>query len=317
MAYQNTTAEIRPELNSVLEEALAVDNFLIGLDIFPVFQVDRRTGQYRKLTLAASELLKAGDTKRAPKTAYPEVDWTWELDSYATYDRGLTQKIDDSISNDVAHAFDLESQAAKQLLRRVRLSHEQRVSAATFNTSNFDSANSTVAYTAANLATIDFIEDVKIRLNALRARGEYPNTMVIPRGVWDRVRKADLTAKFFFGSLGGGKNVTLDMLMGEFMLQSIKIADAVVDTADKGQTPSVSYIWANTHVWIGDVKGGDFGGGGAGRTLVWSGDTGGSTFVSETYRDENIRSDVLRVRSNMDEKVVSSKAGTLIVTQYA
>jgi hypothetical protein len=199
----------------------------------------------------------------------------------------------------------------------VRLSHEQRVSAATFNTSNFDSANSTVAYTAANLATIDFIEDVKIRLNALRARGEYPNTMVIPRGVWDRVRKADLTAKFFFGSLGGGKNVTLDMLMGEFMLQSIKIADAVVDTADKGQTPSVSYIWANTHVWIGDVKGGDFGGGGAGRTLVWSGDTGGSTFVSETYRDENIRSDVLRVRSNMDEKVVSSKAGTLIVTQYA
>jgi hypothetical protein len=318
MPYQNTSAEIRPELTSILEEAMAIDTFLIGLDILPVFQVERKSGEWRKLTLDTAALAKAGDAVRAPKTAYKEVDFTWTKDSYAVTDRGLKQTIDDSVGNDVAHVFDLESQAAKNLLRRVRLSLEQRIKAAIFNTSNFDSANALVAYTAANIATIDFVEDVKARLNALRMRGEYPNTMVISRKVYDRVRKADLTAKFFFGALGGGKNVTIALLEEEFGLK-IKIADAVVDTAGEGLPAVMSYIWTTDYIWIGDVQGGDItngASGGAGRMVVWAGDTGGSTFVTETYRDEDKRSDVVRVRSNMDEKIVSSKAGTLIVTNW-
>jgi hypothetical protein len=317
MAYQNTTAEIRPELTSVLEEALALDNYLIGLDILPVFQVDRSSGEYRKLTMTASELAKAGDKERGPKSPYPEVDWTWEKDNYKTVDRGLTQKIDDSIANDVVQAFDLESQASKQLLRRIRLSHEQRVAAKIFNTSNFDAVNSTVAYTSVNKATMDFAEDVHAALNRIRARGESPNTMVLSRPVWDRVRTSDLLAKYFFGALGGGQQITLEMLAKNFQVGSVRIADAVVDTADKGQTAAMSYVWANTHVWIGEVQGGDFSVGGAGRTLVWTGDTGGAPFVTETYRDENVRSDVIRVRSNLDEKIVNARAGTLITTQFA
>ena len=317
MAYQNTAAEIRPELNSVLEEALAIDNYLIGLDILPVHTVDRSSGEYRKLTMTASELARSQDAVRASKSAYPEVDWTWEKDNYRTIDRGLIQKIDDVISADVSQAFDLEAQASKQLLRRVRLAHEQRVAAKVFNASNFDAVAAGAAYTLANKATMDFAEDTNAALKRIRMRGQNPNTMVLNRDVWDRVRTSDLLAKFFFGALGGGQQITLDMVAKNFGLQSVKIADAIYDTADKGKTASLAYIWANTHVWIGEVAGGDFAAGGAGRTLVWTGDTGGSTFVTETYRDEDKRSDVIRVRSNMDEKIVMANAGTLITTNFA
>lgn len=318
MAYQNTSAEIRPEITSVLEEAIASDKYTIGLQLFPVVPVERSSGAYRKLTVNASELLKAGgDLKRGPKGSYPEVDWTWEKDSYDTYDRGIEQKIDDTIAADVAQSFDVEAQASKQLLRRVRLAHEQRVKAKLFDNTTFDAVNSTVAYTAVNTPTMDVPLDILSAIDRIKGRGEELNTMVLSRQAWNRVRLSDRLAKYFFGSLGGAQQITPQMFAEKFEVPTVLIGDAVVDTAQKGQAATLGYIWTNDFIWVGNVQGGDWSAGGAGRTIVWTGDTGGSTFVAESYRREEIRSDVLRVRSNMDEKVISARSGTLITTQYA
>jgi hypothetical protein len=55
--------------------------------------------------------------------------------------------------------------------------------------------------------------------------------------------------------------------------------------------------------------------GGAGFTLVWNAE--GGIFVSETYRDEKRRSNMVRVRQNTTEKVINANAGTLITTQWS
>jgi len=318
MAYSNTAAEIRPELNSVLEEALGADKSFIGLDLFPIFTVDRSSGEYRKLTVQSTKLLKGGgDLQRGPKGSYPQVDWTWEKDNYLTTDRGIEQFIDDVIANDVAHAFSIETQASKLLLRRVRLAHEQRIKAKLYNASTFDAVSSSVAYTETNLATIDVPLDIISATDRIRARGEEVNTIALGREVWNRVRRSDKLAKFFFGQLGGSQQITPQMFADKFEIASILIGDAVVDNAQDGQTASLSRVWTPDYIWVGNVQGGDYSAGGAGRTLIWTGDTDGSLFVSETYRKEDIRSDVIRVRSNTDEKVISPRSGTLITTQYA
>ncbi len=315
--YTNPTAEIRPELNAVLEEALAADSYFIGSQVFPILTVDRNTGQYRKITMSASELLKTGDTTRAPKGPYGQVDRTFEKDSYKTIDRGIEEDVDDVHANEVGHAFDLEATSSRLLLRRMKLSAEARVAAAVFNTGNFAATNSTVAYTAGNTATINFAADIQAAIKRVKLRGEYVNTMVLNRDVFDRIRVSDLFAKFLFGPLGGGQQITEEMLGKAFGIPKVLVADAAKDSADKGLTPSLSYIWSPSYIWVGNVQGGGFEAGGAGRTLVWTGDTGGATFVTETYRKEAIRSDCIRVRANMDEKVVSTPAGTLIATQWA
>jgi hypothetical protein len=318
MAYSNTAAEIRPELNSVLEEALGADKSFIGLDLFPIFTVDRSSGEYRKLTVASTALLKAGgDLQRGPKGSYPQVDWTWEKDSYLTTDRGIEQFIDDVVAADVAHAFSVESQASKLLLRRVRFAHEQRIKAKTFDTSTFDAVNSSVAYTEANLATMDVPLDLISAVDRVRSRGEEVNTLALGRDAWNRVRRSDKLAKFFFGQLGGSQQITPQMFAEKFEIANIRIGDAVVDTAQPGIAASLSRIWTPDYIWVGNVQGGDYAEGGAGRTLIWTGDTGGSLFVTETYRKEDIRSDVVRVRSNTAEKVISARSGTLVTTQYA
>ncbi|EIQ01054.1 hypothetical protein OpiT1DRAFT_05618 [Opitutaceae bacterium TAV1] len=315
--YTNPTAEIRPELNSVLEEAQAADSYFIANQVFPVFTVDRNTGEYRKITMSASELLKKGDTTRAPKSGYGQVDRSFEKDNYRTVDRGLEEDVDDVHAAEVANTFSLEATSAKLLLRRIKLGMEARVAFKVQNPANFDSVNSTVPYTAANRATVDFAADIQAAIKRIKMRGEDANTLVLNRDVFDRIRVSDLFAKFLFGPLGGGQQVTVEMLGKAFGIPNVLIGDATFDSADKGQTPVLGYIWQPNYIFLGNVQGGDFAAGGVGRTLVWTGDTGGSVFVTETYRKEAIRSDCIRVRSNTDEKVISKPAGTLIATQWA
>jgi hypothetical protein len=64
------------------------------------------------------------------------------------------------------------------------------------------------------------------------------------------------------------------------------------------------------------VQSGQFTAGGIGRTLVWSADAPGG-FVSESYRDEARRSNVLRVRMNTSEKLIDANAAVRITTSFA
>lgn len=314
--YLNPTAEIRPELSSVVEEAAFADKYFIGLKVFPVYNSERDTGEYYKITRSASELQKKNVTTRAAKSPYGQVDRTFEKSSFACVDRGIEELLDDAVTAKLQNFFSTEQVTSKLLLRSIMLDHETRVAAEVFNTANFDSTNSAVAYTEANIATINFARDVQDAVKLVRKRGEDVNSMVLNRDVWDRVRRSTLLASFFFGPQGGGKDITTAMVSEAFGIANILIADATIDNSKKGQTAASDYIWSNTYAWIGNIQGGDFAAGGAGRTIVWTGDTS-SVFVTETYRREDVRSDVIRVRQSTTEKVISAPSGTLIVTQFA
>lgn len=314
--YLNSNAQIRPELSAVVEDAAFADNYFIGLKVFPAYNSAKKTGEFMKITSAASEVQKKNVTDRAQKAPYGKVDRTYEKDNFACVDRGIEEDLDDSVTAELADFFSTEKVTSKLLLRSMLIDHETRVAAEVFNTSNFDSTNSVVAYTEANIATINFARDVQDAIKKVRKRGEDVNTMVLNRDVWDRVRRSTLLAAFFFGSNGGGKDITPEMVANAFGIKTILIADATVDSSAKGKTAAADYIWSTAYVWIGNVQGGDFSAGGAGRTIVWTGDAS-SLFVTETYRKEEIRSDTIRVRQHTDEKVISTPSGTLIVTQWA
>ena len=315
--YINPTAEIRPELTAVVEEAAASDSYFIGLKVFPIFPSERDSGEYYKITKSASEVQKKNITERAAKAPYGKVDRTFEKDSFVCRDRGIEEDLDDTVTAKLNNFFPLEVTTSKLLLRSVMLDHEIRVADAVFNTGNFDSVNSTVAYTVANKATMDFAIDVQAAIKRVKKRGELVNSIIMNRDVFDRIRTSELFAKFLFGPLGGGQQITEDMLGKAFSIPNVLIADATVDSSKKGQTAAADYIWSPNYIWVGNVMGGDFSAGGAGRTIVWTGVDGGGFAVTETYRKEDIRSDCIRVRTHTTEKVISAPSGTLIATQWA
>jgi hypothetical protein len=311
--YRNSDAVIRPELSAVVEEAAAADSYFIGLKVLPAYNSTKKTGEFMKITKAASESMKKNITERAQKGAYGRVDRTYEKDAFACVDRGLEELLDDSVTAELSDFFSTEQVTSKLLLRSIMLDHEIRAAAKLFNETNFDVAPAAVPYAEANLATIDFPLDIQTALKRVMKRGELVNTMVLNRDLFDVIRRSDLMAKFLFGPLGGGKQITSGMLGEAFGIPNVLIADATYDSSGKGKTATPGYVWGGSHIWVGNVQGGDFSAGGAGRTIIWTGDAA-SLFVTETYRSEQNRSDVIRVRTHTDEKIISSPSGTLIGT---
>lgn len=319
--YPSSGATIRADLNTVVEEAALADTFYIGTQLMPEFGVDAKSGTYAKLTKQLSELMNDGNTIRERNGAYGRINRAWTNDTYDCTDRGLEEAIDDTDMKDVGRFFDLEANSAKIVLRNMRLSHEIRVKDAIFSTTNFGSAtNSNVAYTEALIATMNFPLDVLAAIEAVNDNGEEADTIVMSPNVFNRVKRSTLMQNWLRGSQPQAVtlNTTPSAMAASFAENGIKqvlVGRARYNSAKKGQAYSASRVWSDTYVWVGSVKGGDFMNGGAGRTLVWNKE--GGLFVTETYRDEQKRSNIVRVRQNTAEKVVNAAAGTLIATQYS
>ncbi len=321
MAFSTSGAVLRGDVNGVIIEAQKAESFLIGARVFPPLAVPVKSGQYPKFQLGAGELLNNDVTKRAPTGAYGRAVRKYTSDNYLCEDYGLEELVDDTYREDVARFFNAEVAAANMVRMQVMLGHEIRVAAEVYNTTNFGSAvNSTVAYTVANKATVDFPTDVTAAIDLLKGKGDVPNTIVMSSQVLSRLKNTTLLQNYVRGNrpTDATLQLTASSIAAAFAdlgIQQVLIGNAVYNSAKKGQAFSSSAVWNNTYIWVGRVESGEMMSGGAGRTLYWSADS--ELFTSESYRDESRRSDVMRVRQNVDEKTIDGNSGTLIATQYS
>lgn len=321
--YPTSGAVIRGDLNIVVEEASAADQFHIGLQVMPAMSVGLKSGTHPKIQLAEGELLTSKDTARGDDGSYSEIVRAYTADTYDCVDRGLEERVDDADQRDLARFFSLESAAARLTRRNVALAHETRVAAAINSTANFGAAtNSAVAYTEANIATINFPLDVYAAIERVNAYGAMANTIVMGSTVFARIRRANLTVSHVRGSLVGQLQTPIDSsaIAASFRDAGIEhcyIGRARYNSANKKAAYSASSIWGTTYVWVGytNPSAATAMDGGAGFTFYWNED--GGLFTTETYRDEKRRSNMVRVRHNVIEKVTDGTAGTLIATQYS
>lgn len=320
MANLDAAAVLRGDINTIVQEAAQADSMFIGSQVFPPQPSPVQDGQYPKFKLAKGELLDSNATERQPTGSYGRITRTYESATFSCVDRGVEELVDDTYRANVARFFDAEVIAAKQCLRSVQMAHEVRVSAALMNNSNFTATAAAVNYTEANLATINFPKDVLDAVDRLNAKGSVPNTIVMSNALANRIKRSTLFQNFVRGNLPSGQPVVLtnsDIQRGfaDLGITNVLVGCISRNTAKKGQAFSGSPVWGNTYIWVGNVAGGDFMNGGAGRTIVWNAE--GGIFVSETYRDETRRSNVVRVRQNTAESVVDGSAGELITTSYS
>lgn len=320
MASIASAAVLRQDINTVLLEGSSVDQMFIGLDVFPVYGSEAKDGQYPKFKLANGELLNDDATTRRPTGAYNRVERVYDYDTFSTQDRGLEELVDDTYIKDVARFYAAELTAAKQVYRQVRIGHERRVAAALMNSSNFTATGAAVAYTEANIATIDLVKDVSGACSRLVNKGVIPNTIVMSNNVFERVSRSTLLRDYLRGSMASDakKLATAADITAVFAGRGITqtlIGKLPYNTGKKGAAYSAAQVWGDSYIWIGKVAGGDFMEGGAGRTIVWNPE--GQVLVTETYRLEERRSNVVRVRQHTAETIIDGTAGELITTSYS
>jgi hypothetical protein len=320
--YTNAAAVFRGDIAGVLEQAKDWETNLVGTRVMPVLPVPVRAGQYPSFLLKQGQLLKNEIKQRAPNSSYARATAAYNQETYLALEYGVEMGVDDTVAQDVSRFFDAEVVAAKLAQRKLLLGHELRVASAIFNTSTFTSTNSGTAYTTGNLATFDVGADVQEAIDRILANGESANNLrvVMSAPVWTRIRAS---TKFQNRLRGAGLssdtilNASTAAAAEVFGVSEVLIGRASYDSAAEGIAYSASNVWSNAYIWVGSVTEASSGyfGGGAGFTLNWS-EYGPAVGVF-TYRDEAIKSNIVRASQYTSEKIVNSNAGQIIATQFS
>jgi hypothetical protein len=285
----------------------------IGLKLLPVFNTSEKTADYPKITIES--LLSVKDTKRAPRAAYNQSDWTFDTDTFNCQDHGWTELLDDEERRLYQYLFDAETVSVERATQIIMMNHEIRSAALLFNTGNF--SNTAVSVEWSTPATATPHKDVTITgFNNMKAVGGIkPNVGVCSDTVFrNLVNTAEVkdALKYTDPIEMGGAEAQKRAIAMYFGLKEMFVGDAVKNTAKKGQTAVIGDIWDDEYFMLARVANTqDLKEPQVGRTFLWTTDSPGM-LVTESYRVEDNRSDAYRVRHNVDEAIINAASGYLL-----
>lgn len=183
--------------------------------------------------------------------------------------------------------------------------HELRV-ASVMNAAGFNAVAQTGgAMSAAGAKPISSIQNAVERL---QGNGFYDDlALIIEVSLFNEMLNTNDVREIFNGN---GQYTDRQVILDALGVNQIIICPTRYNSAAKGKAAARSKIWSTDSYFVGQVAGGDFANGGFGRTLAYSPD--GGVFTAETYRDEPIKSDVLRVLNSVDEAIINPNAAEKI-----
>ena len=315
----SSLATQRPDLATFLEFDLqSEDQGYIAADVFPVIDVQSASGNFGKIPL--EQLLQQRETRRSPGSGYSRSQWTFTPATYATYEHGAEEPVDDNEAQMYAEYFQAEQISTLRAFSAVLRNAEQRVADAVFNTSTWTGSSLTTAIThewddATNAVPLTDVEAAvqKIYDNS----GLWANALIINRKVFRNLRNNDQIIERINASGAGSPSkatdVTTQMLSAVFDLPNIIVAGTSKNGAKEGQSASPTQIWSGEYAMVCKIASGpDMRDPCIGRTFHWSQDGSSIGGTVESYRDETVRGDVIRVRHQVAEVVLYPEAGHLL-----
>ncbi|HOO90733.1 MAG TPA: hypothetical protein PLA74_07900 [Syntrophales bacterium] len=315
MRPTSSTTVQRPDLGQIAYEFALEESRkrFIGLSVLPIFNVQEMTADYPKIPLEA--LLKLPDIKRAPKSGYTRDDFEWETGTYRCEEYGFEEPLDEVERKMYAYLFDAEKVATLRATEILLRSQELRIKNVLYNTNNFTAHAITNEWDDSSNATPK--ADVKTGVDTIRdATGIEPNAFICSRSIFDN---AMITAeikdyiKYTQAHLTLSFDAQKNLLAQYLGLEKVLVGDAVYDAGKKGKATSTTSIWGTEYAMIARVatQGWNPKEPCVGRSLLWTADSP-TNLVTEQYYEEQIRSDVYRVRHNVDEVLVFPAAAYLM-----
>lgn len=312
-------ATLRPELGTFMEFDLEMQRRgYIATQVLPVLEVAKQAGSFGIVSLES--LLQNRTVNRAPGSNYNRGNYTFDDMSYATKERGFEEPVDDREATMYRDYFDAEQLAAARAYEAVLQATEQRVAAQIFNPTTWTGASLTTVVTNEwdDAATATPITDIEAAVRAVwNGTGLWPNALIINRHVFRNLRNCDQIidriASQGAGSPTKATDITADMLARVFDLDRIIVGGNPKNTAKEGQTASLAPVWSNEYAMVAKIATtNDIREPCLGRTIHWSEDGSEVGGMIESYRDETVRSDVIRVRHDVDEKTLYIQAAHLL-----
>lgn len=291
-----------PVLTATLNNYLVNPDGFVGRRLAPIFLTPEQSAQY--YVFDRENMLSASSLKgRAPSTPFPRTKLKLSDDTYRTIDRGLEIPVDDGVRKKYAKAFDADLAAIRKIRNDVLLNHEIRVR----DKATGASVASATLLTAAQWdnyagASHDPVANVDAGKEAIHsASGMEANLMILPRAVFMKLKESPkILDKIKYSQRGV---VTVEILQEVFGIPNIKIAGLSLNSAADGQTPVPADLWSDNVVLAHVEDSPALDAPNFMRTFVWTEETGPDGVLVETYRQNEIKSDVHRAQQWTDEKI--------------
>ena len=320
--YSSATAN--PVITALFVEFLQQAKDFVGAQVAPPFFTGEQSARFYKFK--KENMLNAPDTiKRAPGSKYSRGRFELSDDSYACDEYGHEEPIDDGMVKKYKNYFSADRAAMRRIAYVMLYNYETRVQALAGALSGYTPAIPWNVFSPTNPngdGSSNPFTDINYGRELIHdAIGMDPNTLVLPRDVFYALREHPLVRdkiKYTQPAF-----VTPEILAPAFEVEKILIPGGLKNTANEGQTASVSKIWGKDVylLVVNDTQ--DMSAPNAFRTFVWTeentaalqatgvispyeGDT--DIAIVESYRDESIRSMVHRARQSTDEVTQSSSA---------
>lgn len=304
----------RPDLGALAYEFYkdAASRGFIGLEVLPVFEVPQVSMDYPKIPIEA--FMKLQKTDRARRGDYNRSDYEFETGTFACEEHGWEEAIDDVERKLYQRFFDAEEVAVLRAVNIILRNHERRVAAAVQSTANVtNTAAVTIEWSTP--ATAIPRADVFGAKNALRlATGVNVDSMAINATVLNNLLlSAEVKdALKYTNPLEMGSMQQQIAQLSQYFGLELLVAGGLYDTTKKGQSFTLAELWDDEYCLLfAKSTGMDLETPSLGRTFLWVEDSP-DILTTETYREEKKRSDIYRVRHQVDEAFIFTGAGYLL-----
>lgn len=306
MIQKSTHAVPRADLGVAFHEYSPTRARYIAGDILPILNVGKEAAT---ISVTMRKNLIIPETKHANGAAYNRVELYMDDMAYACVDHGLEGQVTDRDRAKYANDFDAELEKTAGIKIKMLLAREKRIKDMIFNTTTWDSSDSDL-YTnnSGNPwddATKDIIGQVgaakeKVRLNT----GVPANALIIGEATLQNILKNDDLIARFPGVAVITEAVIRSSMAAVFGLQDLLVGQAAYNSADEGQDASMSDMWGDDYAMVAALgsEGLPMTEPQLGRTILWQDYIADIEYV-ESYREEQTKSDIIRVEHSVDEKV--------------
>lgn len=303
----------RPDLGQVAYEyaETPAGMGMMGLDILPILEVSEKSADY--VVIPQEAVLKVQDTARAERGFYNRSDWEYETKQYACQERGWEEPVGDAEARNISRLFDLELESMQRALAVISRRQEVDIATLLFNGTTFSGATSNAAVEWNTAATATPRIDITVAKQAMLI---YPDSCAMSLKVFENlINTAELkdALKYTNPVEMGALEVQRRIVAQYFGLDNVFVSNAKKDTALKGKASTVVDIWDDEYCLVFKrAQGVSLKEPALGRSFLWVEDSP-SQLTTEQYREDQSRSNVIRVRHNMDEVVIfPTGAGHLI-----
>jgi len=304
---ESTSVSLRQDLAASVREydALRAAAMFIGRAVAPVFPTVESAGNFP--VFCRESFKKPVATNRTEGGAYNRVETVFGSGTFLCEEHGLEEPVDDRRRRRYARYFNAEEEAAKHIRYLLLLDKEIRAAAISLGNANFTTHTPSVVWSTAASAVP--LNDLMGGCETLEdscglPRSEY--TLIIPRA--DKIEflgTAQITNKSQYTYPGlipaQLQNAQIASMLG---IKQVLSPGGAYDSTEEGVAESMSQIWTAGAVMLCVLAnpGESMETPSAFRTMVYAeGGEDEDGLIVESYRDERVRGEVVRVREDTDE----------------